>query len=198
MLPMFINDGALDGWGPLSVPTVLRLFIEYFNYLRITWVFSRNFQEESQGSLCFWIRGPKQNLRGPTKSKCLLLVFCYFDSRHVFFLGSSVPLSWLHVPWIQCPCFRSTEMSFCFVFVIFAQTYQSFDIQNAKRIISTDILSFFCIKERITCSVQTNFLSSKVYFTHNVLSILCIPGMHCLSFFASQIIFLRKISNILH
>ena len=87
-----------------------------------TRVFSRNFQE-FQGPLCFWIRGPKQNLRGPTKSihpkECLLSVSCRFDSRHVFFLASIVPLSWLHVPRIVTLKFSSTEMSFYLVFPSF-------------------------------------------------------------------------------
>ena len=57
--------------------------------------------------------------------------------RSVFFLDSSVPLSWLYVPRIVILKCCSTETSFC---------------------LRHFLLKLICIKKRINYSVQTNFI----------------------------------------
>ena len=102
----------------------------------------------------------------------------------------------------DCTCLGSsvlvvTKKGVSGISVIFVQTYLSFDIQNAKCTSWTDISLSFSLKRGLPALFKQNFYHQKFTLNRNVLSIFCVPRTHYISFFASQIIFLRKIRNIL-
>ena len=73
------------------------------------------------------------------------------------------------MPRIQCPCnteFSLDQNEFLLgISVIFAQTYQSFDIQNAKRTSWTDIYLSFALKRELPTLFNKISVIKSLFYT---------------------------------